>query len=172
MTWTAPDVTRIDEPFTGPERGILDGFLDWYRSTLLWKCAGLTGAQLAQRPVPASSLSLLGLIRHLTDTERAWFRRRVAGQALPEEYGRPERPDAAFDEAAAATAEADMTALQTEQDRCRRAVAGIPLDATFEHELWGPLSVRWVHTHMIAEYARHLGHADLLRESIDGVTGE
>ena len=172
MTWTVPPVTRTHEPVTAGERETLDGLLEWHRATLVWKCAGLTGEQLAQRPVPASSLSLLGLIRHLTDTERAWFRRRVGGLAVPDEYGRPEEPDAAFDEATAATAEADMTALTAEQDRCRQVAAGIPLDTTFEHEIWGPLSVRWVYNHLIAEYARHLGHADLLRESIDGVTGE
>jgi hypothetical protein len=73
VSWTAPDVTRIDEPFTGPERGILDGFLDWHRSTLLWKCAGLTGEQLALASVPPSNLSLLGIVRHMADIERAWF---------------------------------------------------------------------------------------------------
>jgi Protein of unknown function (DUF664) len=86
MSWTAPDVSRIDEPFTGPERGILDGFLDWHRATLLWKCAGLTGEQLALAPVPPSNLSLLGIVRHMADIERAWFRiRRI----------RPEAPSAA-----------------------------------------------------------------------------
>ena len=75
MSWTAPAVTRIDEPFTGPERGILEGFLDWHRSTLLWKCAGLTGEQLALASVPPSNLSLLGIVRHMADVERAWFRR-------------------------------------------------------------------------------------------------
>ena len=79
VSWTAPDVTRIDEPFTGSERGILDGFLDWHRSTLLWKCAGLTGEQLALAPVPPSNLSLLGIVRHMADMERAWFRIRFRG---------------------------------------------------------------------------------------------
>jgi hypothetical protein len=72
VSWTAPEVTRIDEPFTGPERGILDGFLDWHRATLLWKCAGLTGEQLAQASAPPSNLSLLGIVRHMADVERAW----------------------------------------------------------------------------------------------------
>jgi Protein of unknown function (DUF664) len=75
VSWTAPEVTRIDEPFTGPERGILDGFLDWHRATLLWKCAGLTGEQLALASAPPSNLSLLGIVRHMADVERAWFRR-------------------------------------------------------------------------------------------------
>jgi hypothetical protein len=83
VRWTAPDVTRIDEPFTGPERGILDGFLDWHRSTLLWKCAGLTGEQLALTSVPPSNLSLLGIVRHMADMERAWFRIRFRGEPLP-----------------------------------------------------------------------------------------
>jgi Protein of unknown function (DUF664) len=74
VSWTAPDVARIDEPFTGPKRGILDGFLDWHRSTPLWKCAGLTGEQLALASVPLSNLSLLGIVRHIAHMERAWFR--------------------------------------------------------------------------------------------------
>ena len=82
VSWTAPDVARIDEPFTGPERGILDGFLDWHRATLLWKCAGLTGEQLALASVPPSNLSLLGIVRHMADMERAWFRIRFRGEPL------------------------------------------------------------------------------------------
>jgi hypothetical protein len=170
--WTVPAVARSPEPVAAGERETLDGLLEWHRATLLWKCAGLTGKQLAQRPLPASGLSLLGLVRHLTDTERAWFRRRVGGQALPDVYGRPDRPEAAFEDTDPATAEADVARLAGEWGLCREAAAGVPLDATFEHERWGTLSVRWVYGHMIAEYARHLGHADLLRESIDGVTGE
>jgi Protein of unknown function (DUF664) len=170
--WTVPPVARIHEPVTADERDTLDGLLEWHRATFVWKCAGLTGEQLALRPVPASSLSLLGLIRHLTDTERAWFRRRVGGQALPDVYGRPDRPEAAFEEADPGPAEADLARLTAEWELCRQAAAGVPLEATFEHESGGTLSVRWVYGHMIAEYARHLGHADLIRESIDGVTGE
>ena len=170
--WTVPPVARIHEPVTADERATLDGLLEWHRSTFVWKCAGLTGEQLALRPVPPSSLSLLGLIRHLTDTERAWFRRRVGGLPLPEAYARPDRPEAAFEDADPVSAEEDLARLTEEWELCRQAVAGVPLDTTFEHENWGTLSVRWVYGHMIAEYARHLGHADLIRESIDGVTGE
>ena len=170
--WTVPLVTRTHEPVTGGERETLDGLLEWHRATFLLKCAGLTGEQLALRPVPPSGLSLLGLARHLTDTERAWFRRRVAGQDLPDVFGRPSQPEAAFEDADPAMAKADFAQLTGEWERCRQAVARVPLERTFEHERWGTLSVRWVYGHMIAEYARHLGHADLLRESIDGVTGE
>jgi Protein of unknown function (DUF664) len=170
--WTVPPFARIHEPVTADERATLEGLLEWHRASFVWKCAGLTGEQLALRPVPASNLSLLGLIRHLTDTERAWFRRRVGGLVLPDVYGRPDRPEAAFEEGGPGSAEADLARLTGEWELCRQAVAGVPLETTFEHELWGTLSVRWVYGHMIAEYARHLGHADLIRESIDGVTGE
>ena len=170
--WTAPPAARIHQPVTADERATLDGLLEWHRATFVWKCAGLTGEQLARRPVPPSSLSLLGLIRHLTDTERAWFRRRVGGLPLPEAYARPDRPEAAFEDADPVSAEADLARLTGEWELARQAVAGVPLEATFEHESRGALSVRWVYGHMIAEYARHLGHADLIRESIDGVTGE
>ncbi|MGO9784378.1 MAG: DUF664 domain-containing protein [Streptosporangiaceae bacterium] len=83
MTWIAPDASRADEPLTGDERATLEGLLDWHRATLLWKCSGLTGEQLARRAVPPSNLSLLGLIRHVADAERAWFRRRAGGQPVP-----------------------------------------------------------------------------------------
>ena len=167
MSWTAPDVTRIDEPFTGPERGILDGFLDWHRSTLLWKCAGLTGQQLAQAPVPPSNLSLLGIVRHMADVERAWFRIRFRGEPLPRLYG---YEDAAFEHADPARAEADFAAFTEECGLAREAVARASLDDEFTGG-GRIMSLRWVYTHMIEEYARHNGHADLLRQRIDGATG-
>jgi uncharacterized damage-inducible protein DinB len=168
MTWIAPEVTRIDEPFTGPERGMLDGFLDWYRGTLLWKCAGLTGSQLAQRAVPPSDLSLLGLVRHLTAVERSWFRVRFRGEDLPAVFP---SASAAFASATADSAEADLAAYSAEVALARAAVAGASLDEEFTSPKWGQMSLRWIYTHMIEEYARHCGHADLLRERIDGVTG-
>ena len=109
VSWTAPDVTRIDEPFTGPERGILDGFPDWHRSTLLWKCAGLTGEHLALASVPPSNLSLLGIVRHMADMERAWFRIRFRGEPLPRLY---DHEDAAFTRADPARAEVAFLGLR------------------------------------------------------------
>ncbi len=172
MSWRAPQITRVDEPTTADERATLEGVLEWQRATLLWKCAGLTGAELARRTAPPSTLSLLGLVRHLADAERAWFRRYFRGERLPEVYARADRPDAAFAEADAAGAEGDVGRLVAEWDAARRAVAGASLDERFVHEEFGEMSLRWVYNHMIAEYARHLGHADLLRELTDGATGE
>jgi hypothetical protein len=171
MTWTAPNVDRVDEPFVGDERAMLDGFLDLQRDTLLFKCAGLAGAQLAAQAVPPSNLSLLGLVRHLTETERSWFRRRFGGQSVESQYWQPDRPDAAFEDVDPDNAEQDLAALLAERELARAAVADLPLDAVFVSERWGKLSLRWGYYHLIEEYARHNGHADLLRQRIDGMIG-
>src|ERR1700761_8549224 len=86
MTWTAPAPKPVDGPLTGEIRPMLEGYLDWQRATLLNICAGLTGEQLASRPLASSNLSLLGLIRHLAKVERIWFRERVAGEDMPPMY--------------------------------------------------------------------------------------
>jgi len=172
MGWIAPQAERTDESFVADERSTLEGILERQRATLLWKCAGLSGEQLAQRAVPPSKLSLLGLVRHLADAERAWFRRYLRGEQLSEVYRREDRPGAAFEEASAEGAEADFARLTEEWELCRKAAAGAVLDDRFVHERAGQMSLRWVYSHMIEEYARHNGHADLLRECVDGLTGE
>jgi uncharacterized damage-inducible protein DinB len=169
--WIAPEYPRADEPFTGPERAMLDGFLDWYRAGLLRRCTGLTARQLADRPVPPSNLSLLGIVRHLTDVERTYFRRRWGGEDLAGHYVTPDRPDAAFDEADPQYARRDLDRLVAEQEAARRAVAGLSLETIYVNPRWGEMSLRWALTHMIAEYAAHGGQADLIRERIDGSTG-
>lgn len=171
MTWIAPHVERVDEPFAGDERTTLEGYLDYGRASLLLKCAGLTGQQLALQACPPSNMSLLGLVRHITEVERNWFRRRFAGQALAAIYSDSLNPDAAFTEADAAHAERDWSALLDEQDQARRAVSDLPLEAVFHSERHGRMTLRWAYVHMITEYSQHNGHADLLREKIDGVTG-
>ena len=174
MTWSAPEVTRTDPPDVAGERESLDSWLDFHRSTLLMKCQGLTGEQLARRAVPPSSLSLLGLVRHMAEVERAWFRIRFAGEAgLGYLYCSDEYPDGDFDLGGPAGAEADFAAFTRECELARAAAAGRSLDETFVHALRGTtMDLRWVYVHMIEEYARHNGHADLLREQIDGVTGD
>jgi len=170
MVWTAPEITRVEEKLTADERTTLAEFLDFNRDTLLHKCAGLTGEQLARRSVPPSNLSLLGLIRHMTEVERNWFRRRFGGEAdLPRLYRGTD--DADFEQADAENAEADYNALIEERRLCTAAVAGLSLDDTFVHPRWGEMSLRWMYQHMISEYAQHNGHADLLRECVDGVKG-
>ncbi|MDX6395294.1 MAG: hypothetical protein QOJ73_6357 [Streptosporangiaceae bacterium] len=173
MTWTVPEVPRLDPPQVAGERESLETWLDYHRATLLHKCAGLTGDQLATRAVPPSSLSLLGLVRHMAEVELSWFRRRFAGHSqLPYLYCSDEVPDGDFDLAESSGAEADFATFVAECDLARQAAAGRSLDETFPGREGAPIDLRWVYVHMIEEYARHNGHADLLRERIDGVTGD
>jgi uncharacterized damage-inducible protein DinB len=173
---------RVDPPFRDGERAAVEAWLDFHRATLLQKCAGLTPEQLGERSVPPSSLSLRGLVRHMTEVEHVWFRHVLAGQPLPELYWAPDDEDAAFNaigrdlddpdtgtavarELAAFTAELDVSrALAAEHDSLDDVGAGLRHGEQ--------VSLRWIYLHMIEEYARHNGHADLLRERIDGATGD
>ncbi len=173
MTWTAPEVTRIEPPNIAHERTALQGWLDYHRATLRWKCAGLTGEQLVRRPVAPSTLSLLGLVRHMTEVERGWFRRRFGAQTgLPALYFSDEQPDGDFDLTDPAGAETDFAAFTSECAAADEAASGHSLDETFASYGGETLDLRWIYLHMIEEYARHNGHADLIRELIDGVTGD
>jgi uncharacterized damage-inducible protein DinB len=172
MPWTAPQVTRQHTPYVAGERQMLEAWLNFHRQTLLGKCSGLTARQLRQRAAPPSNLSLLGLIRHMAEVERGWFRRRVAGQDTGFLYSSEDDPDGEFDHVDTADAEEDLAAYLRETELARQAAASRDLDETFFHtHRNAQMSVRWVYLHMIEEYARHNGHADLLRERIDGATG-
>ena len=174
MTWTAPQADRTDPPTVAGERESLETWLDFHRTTLLYKCAGLTAEQLARRPVPPSTLSLLGLVRHMAEVERWWFRRLFAGEpGLGDLFITDEYPDGEFDLAEASGAEEDLATFAAECDLARKAAAGRSLDETFpDPRRAEPIDLRWVYAHMIEEYARHNGHADILREQTDGVTGD
>jgi uncharacterized damage-inducible protein DinB len=170
MTWTAPKTSAADGPLSGDDRPILEGFLAWQRSTLMNKCAGLTGEQLAQRSVPPSNLSLLGLIRHMAKVERIWFRQRIGGETLQPLYDPERGKDADFDDLDPEQAADDYARLIEECRRADESAATRSLDETFTLGD-AVMSVRLVYVHMIAEYARHNGHADLIRERLDGSTG-
>jgi uncharacterized damage-inducible protein DinB len=173
MTWTAPDVVREPGPWTGDERALLEWLLDFHRLTLLHKCAGLTAEQLAARPAEPSALSLAGLVRHMTEVERGWFRRGFARQPAEPAYCTSERPDADFEDADAARARLDLAAYQREIELARSAVQGRALDeAVHGRTRDADISLRWIFLHLIGEYARHNGHADLIRERLDGATGQ
>ena len=168
----APDVTRPEPPTVASEREMLEGWLDYHRATLLHKCAGLSPEQLKRRPCPPSGLSLLGLVRHMAHVERWWFRINFAGEPLDRLYCTEDSPRGDFDDIADADPEADFATFLREIELARAAVAGRSLDETFVGRRRGDtISLRWVYVHMIEEYARHNGHADLIRERIDGVTG-
>jgi uncharacterized damage-inducible protein DinB len=171
-TWTAPPAHREDEPLTGPERAMLQGWLDWHRQTLLTKCAGLTAEQLRTASTEPSNLTLLGLVRHMTEVERAWFTLRAAGRKeAGAVYVSDDNVDGDFDDIAGADPATDFAAFTAELAASDEAVAGLPLEHEFIHRD-RPFSLRWVYLHMIEEYARHNGHADLIRERIDGATGD
>ena len=174
MTWTAPAVDRVRPPTVADERTSLDGWLDYHRATLLLKCTGLSATDLARRAVEPSTLSLLGLVRHMAEVERSWFQRRVAGRDLPFLYCDVEsNPDGDFDDVDTADAETDLATFLAEVDAARAVTAGRSLDETFFHARHERhMDLRWVYVHMIEEYARHNGHADLLRERIDGTRGD
>jgi uncharacterized damage-inducible protein DinB len=169
---TAAADTRRDPPANGNERATLQGFLDYHRDTLMWKCSGLTDEQLTARPLPTTNLSLLGLVRHLADVERSWFRRRVAGEDAPPIFYTEAEPDLDIDPPADADPLSDIDTFKAEVAAAQDAVRDRPLDGTFLSSRGSTISLRWVYLHMIEEYARHNGHADLIRQAIDGVTGE
>jgi len=169
--WTAPEVERPDGSLTAPEAELLQGYLDFYRTTLLFKCAGLTAEQLAERPSPPSNLSLLGLIRHLTKVERIWFRIHFADGEPAEPLFAPELgKDADFELIDAADAQAAYEGLIAEWKLSDAAAAGRSLDERFTFR-GTESTLRMIYIHLIGEYGRHCGHADLLREQLDGVTG-
>ncbi|HEX4017435.1 MAG TPA: DinB family protein [Frankiaceae bacterium] len=174
IEWTAPGVERRQTPDVAGEREMLERSLDFHRATLLMKCAGLTGDELRRRPVSWSKLSLLGLVRHMAEVERSWFQRRLAGRDVTLLYCDLEtNPDGEFDDVATADPQADFAVFAREVEQSRAVSADRALDDTFFHERRrAELSLRWLYVHMIEEYARHNGHADLLREGIDGATGE
>ncbi|MEU7133261.1 DinB family protein [Streptomyces sp. NPDC046261] len=166
---------RIEPPTIAGERTALEGFLDYQRSTLAMKCAGLDDARLREASVPPSQLTLLGLVRHMADVERHWFRRILAGEtaAAPIFYS-DEDLDGDFRTSEQDTAEDAFSVWQAEIAAAREAAGGRSLDdvSVGMRANGERFDLRWILLHMIEEYARHNGHADLIRERIDGATGE
>jgi hypothetical protein len=167
----APD-TREAGPFVGDERATLTATLDWHRQTFELKCIGVPPERLSDKSIPPSGLSLHGLVRHLAAVERWWFRQQFAGEDVPNLYYSDDDPNQDFDSLDGDPAEA-FAVWRAECDHARQIVAGTPsLDQTGIRRSGGqPISLRRILVDMIAEYARHDGHADLLRERIDGATG-
>ena len=168
-------IERVSPPTTGDERATLIGFLDYYRATFALKCDGLNPERLARRAVPPSNLSMLGLLRHLGDFERGWFRG-FAGEETASVYCTADNPDGDFEDARPEIDGAiDAVAFwQLEVENSQRITAAHGLDDTYWRDRDGgqTISLRWILVHAIEEYARHCGHADFLREVIDGVTGD
>ncbi|WP_381561806.1 DinB family protein [Streptomyces eurythermus] len=172
---TTPDGRPVP-PAYADERAMLEAWLDFHRATLALKCAGLSDERVRLAAVPPSPMTLLGLVQHMAEVERNWFQRVFAGRGVPPVFGgsNPDgfalAPERGLDEA--------MAAWRAEVARGRAVIAGAALDDSGRlpereagHVGDRGVSLRWILMHMIEEYARHNGHADLLRERIDGVTG-
>ncbi|MDP5182072.1 DinB family protein [Blastococcus sp. BMG 814] len=167
---------RTEPPLTGDEATLLIAFLEYHRQTLEWKCAELTPRQLATRAVPTSELTLLGMVRHLAAVETGWL---VGFGGLPHDLwpdvvrDRDEQFRVDPDTVTAEDVAAAWTTWRAAADAVGEVARRLPLDA--EDRPWGrddTFSLRWILLHLVEEYARHNGHADLLREALDGATGE
>ncbi|WP_338677912.1 DinB family protein [Streptomyces sp. SCSIO 30461] len=163
---------RPSPPLLGSERESLRGYLDFHRATLAMKCAGLTDEELRRQSMPPSTLSLLGLVRHMAEVERTWFRKVIAGEDVPLVWSPEGDYQVAYDATKSTRAEA-FTAWEAEVEHARRIEREAEsLDVTGYQARWDEqVSLRLVLLHLIHEYARHNGHADFLREGIDGSAG-
>lgn len=165
---------QIEEPETpvlvpfGDERTQLESFLDFFRTSLLHKCAGLTIEQLKTRAVAPSTLTLLGLLRHMALVEQVWFDVRFAGHDVNTYFSSPEDPDADFNDLDGAPLDEVYSTYVAACSRSRELAKGHDLGELVKNGR--EVDLRWIHLHLIEEYARHCGHADFLRELIDGVT--
>ena len=163
---------RVGPPNAGSEREMLRAFLEYHRATLAMKCEGLTDDELRQRSMPPSTLTLLGLVRHMAEVERAWFRRVFDDNDAPLVWSDKVDFQAAYDASGSSRAEA-FAAWEAEVDNSRRIEReAASLDLSGYQPRWEEeVSLRMVTVHILLEYGRHNGHADFLREGIDGTVG-
>lgn len=163
---------RPDPPRLGDERETLRVFLDFHRATLAMKCEGLSDEDLRKQSMPPSTLSLLGLVRHMAEVERNWFRRVLGKEEIKLVWSDKGDFQEAYD-ASDSTREEVFAVWQAEVEHARRIEREAEsLDVNAYFGRWEEdVSLRFVMLHMIHEYARHNGHADFLREGVDGVTG-
>jgi uncharacterized damage-inducible protein DinB len=171
MSEQVPPDDRVEPSFLADERAMLDGWLDYHRRTLLWKCEGLSDEELKTASVPPSKMTLLGLVRHMSEVERGWFAE-FFGTEETEIYCTPDNRDADWDDVGDADAAADLATLRREIETYREHAARSSLDDVQTDSRGRDINLRWIYTHMIEEYARHNGHADLIRERVDGATGD
>jgi uncharacterized damage-inducible protein DinB len=173
---------RPEPPEQGDEGATLLGFLDYQRATLEWKCRGLSDEHL-RVALPPTSMTLGGMLKHLAYVEDYWFTQVAAGQPAPEPWASADLDaDPDWDwHSAAGDPGGELRALWADRVQRSRAIVADQLGQGGAavlggvHPAWGGqgrVSLRWVLVHMIEEYSRHNGHADLIRESIDGQTGE
>jgi hypothetical protein len=170
-----PTTPLPDDPPVGDERTTLLGFVDYYRAVLARKIEGLTDEEAGRAACPPSDLTLLGIVRHMADVERSWFRRSLLAEDAPPIFYGPGHPDGDddgdFHPPPGATVADALAAYWNEIEVANRNMVDFPLE-DIERRERGKFSLRWILVHMVEEYARHCGHADLLRQAIDGATGD
>ncbi|MDQ1724761.1 MAG: hypothetical protein QOG52_1789 [Frankiaceae bacterium] len=166
------DPRRTEPPYDLAERPMLEAWLEFHRLTLLLKCEGLDDAARKSRPVASSLLSLHGLVRHMAEVERNWFQRVLTSAPdTPPIWYDPAIDDSELVPLDGADWVADLAAWQAQCEISRVEAAARTLEDTGSRG-GDAVSLRWIYTHMIEEYARHNGHADLIRELIDGAVGD
>ena len=158
-------------PRAATEKETLIAFLQWQRATLRRKCDGLTDEQLRTRSAPPAKLSLLGLVRHLADVEREWIRVILNGEPPEYRFFSDDDPDGGFDHLDSANVAENFAAWREECAIADRIIESHSLDDQGTTAAGRRFSLRWMLVHLVEEYSRHNGHADLLRERIDGATG-
>ena len=156
----------------GDDRTMLPTWLDYQRATLMWKCELLEGDALVRRSVPPSPISLLGIVRHMTLVEWSWFERVFAATGTPRPISTEHDEDADWNDLDPVRAMEDIELFQRQCDISRGIVAAAQSMDQLAADARDDVSLRWIMVHMIEEYARHNGHADFLRELIDGAVGE
>jgi hypothetical protein len=153
------------------ERETLEGFLEYHRRALGGKLRGLSEEEARRRLVP-SLTTMLGLVSHAAAVERNWFQHYLGGTPREEITGNARGDDPSWDVAGDATIAGVLDEFESACAVSRRIAAGFAIDQTVPHDKLGRVTLRWIYVHIIREHARHLGHADILREQIDGVTGD
>jgi uncharacterized damage-inducible protein DinB len=175
----APTTDLPQDPPTGDERTTLEAFLEYYRAVTIRKAEGITDTDARRALCPPSELTIIGIVRHLTEVERSWFRRDIAAEAVPPLYYGESHPtgdrDGDFHAPPDATIAAALDSYRDEVDRCRAVMATV--DSLDQLEANADVhserrNVRWILVHMVEEYSRHAGHLDLLREAADGTVGD
>jgi hypothetical protein len=171
VTDATPPADEEDLVVVAGERETLEGFLEYHRRVIGGKLRGLSEQDARRRLVP-SSTTLIGLVSHAAAVERNWFQHYLGGTPREEITGNARGDDPSWDVGAGQT----IAGVTAEFDRAcaasRQIAAGFTLDQTVPHDQLGQVTLRWIYVHMIREHARHIGHADILREQIDGATGD
>jgi uncharacterized damage-inducible protein DinB len=170
------EIPRFERPkplLSGPDREQLESWLVFYRATLLKKCSGLSFEDLARRPIESSTMSLLGMLRHMTFVEQVWFDVRFAGNDVVEYYKRPDDRETDWTELDSATLDEVVANFQRACETSDELARGHDLEEMVKKpgKDREPVDLRWIYLHMLEEYARHCGHADIIRELVDGTTG-